>query len=83
MVKRKVGSQIVNLTPDHKKSGINLMSLCEGDMQHPVGKLLTRVITLLETSSRSEVCTRSYNFAKSLEFQPWQFRDSQDKNPFG
>jgi hypothetical protein len=73
MAKRKAGSQIDNLTLDHKKSGIDLMSLRSGGMQHAVGKPLTRATT----SSQSEVCTKSYSPAKLWEFQPWRFRDSQ------
>jgi hypothetical protein len=70
MAKRKVGNQIDNLTSDHKKSGIDLMSLHAGDMQHAIGKLSTRATTLHQTSSRSEVCTRSYSPTKLWEFQP-------------
>jgi hypothetical protein len=50
MAKRNVGSQIDNLTPDHKKSRIDLISLCAGGVKHIVEKLLTRAITLLQTS---------------------------------
>jgi hypothetical protein len=76
MVKRKVGTQTNSLTPDHKKSGIDPMSLRAGGMQHAIGKLSMRDTTLLHTSSQSKVYTRSYSPAKSREFQPWQFRDS-------
>ncbi len=76
MAKRKVGSQIGSLSPDHKKSGINLIPLRAGGMQHAVGKILTRAITLVETSSRSEVCTRSYSPVKLRNSYPWRFRDS-------
>jgi len=47
MAKRKAGSQIGNLTPDHKKSRIDPTSLRVGGMQHAVGKLLMKVTTLL------------------------------------
>jgi hypothetical protein len=47
MAKRKAGSQIGNLTPNHKKSRIAPISLHAGGMQHIVKKLLTRAITLL------------------------------------
>jgi hypothetical protein len=47
MAKRKAGSQIANLTPDHKKSGIDLIYLAAGGMPHIVGKLLTKATTLL------------------------------------
>jgi hypothetical protein len=39
MAKRKVESQIGSLTPDHYKSGIDLISLCVGGVRHTVGKL--------------------------------------------
>jgi hypothetical protein len=47
MVKKKAKSQIGSLTFNHKKLGINLMSLHAGGMQHAVGKLSARVTTLL------------------------------------
>jgi hypothetical protein len=55
MAKRKVGSQIGNLTPDHKKSGIDSTPMRAGGVGHTVGKLLTRATTLLQTSSQFEV----------------------------
>jgi hypothetical protein len=51
MVKRKAESQIGNLTPDHKKSGIDLISLRLGGVRHAVGKFSTRAITFVQTSS--------------------------------
>jgi hypothetical protein len=71
MVKRKVESQTGNLTLDHRKSGIDPISLRTGGMQHAIRKLLTRATTSLQTLSRSEVCTWSYSLAKSREFHPW------------
>jgi hypothetical protein len=47
MAKRKVESQIVNLIPDHYKSGIALTSLHVGGVPHIVGKLSMRATTLL------------------------------------
>jgi hypothetical protein len=47
MAKRRAGSQIASLTPDQKKSGIDPIYLATDDVQHAVGKLLTRAITLL------------------------------------
>ncbi len=41
-------------------------------MPHVFGKLLTKATTLLEASSQSEVCTRSYGLSK--------LRDSQFEN---
>jgi hypothetical protein len=51
-------------------------SLCAGNVQHTVAKLSTRGITLLETTSRSKVCTRSYAPSKLREPQLREFRDS-------
>jgi len=47
MAKRKVGSQIANLTPDQKKSGIDPIYLAADDVPQTVGKLSTRPTTLL------------------------------------
>jgi hypothetical protein len=47
MAKRKVGSQTGNLTPDQKKSGIDLIYLAAENVPHTVGKLSTRATTLL------------------------------------
>jgi hypothetical protein len=60
MAKRKARSQIANLTPDHKKLGIDLIYLFAEGMQQTVGKLSTRATTLLEIASQSEVCSQSY-----------------------
>jgi hypothetical protein len=45
-------------------------------MPHIVGNLLTRVITLLHTSSQLEVCIQSYGPPKLQVSQLWEFRDS-------
>jgi hypothetical protein len=42
MVERTAESQTTNLTPDHKKSGINPIPMCADAMRHTVGKLLKR-----------------------------------------
>jgi len=47
MAKRRAGSQIVSLTPDQKKLGINPIYLSIDSVQHIVGKLSTRATTLL------------------------------------
>jgi hypothetical protein len=47
MAKRRDGSQIVSLTPDQKKSEIDPIYLVADNVQHTVGKLSTRAITLL------------------------------------
>jgi hypothetical protein len=51
MAKSKAGSQSVNLTPDHEKSGIALIYLCAYDMLHIIGKFLIKATNVLETSS--------------------------------
>jgi hypothetical protein len=76
MAKRKVVSQTRSLTPDHGKSGIDPIPLRAGGMWHAVEKFLMRATSLVYTLSRSEVCTRSYSFAKLRDSQPWRFRDS-------
>jgi len=47
MTKRKAGSQIANLIPDHKKSGIDPIYLVVGGVPHIIGQLSTRATTLL------------------------------------
>jgi hypothetical protein len=76
MAKRKVGSQIGSLTPDHGKSGIDPIPLRSSGVRHVLGKISMRATTLVQTSSRSEVCTRSHSPAKLRDSHPWRFRDS-------
>jgi hypothetical protein len=76
MVKRKVGSQSSSLTPDHEMSRIDLIPVHVGGVRHIVRKLSMITITLLETSSQSEVWALNYSPTKLWEFQPWQFQDS-------
>jgi hypothetical protein len=45
-------------------------------VQHTIGKLLTRVTTLLWTSSQLEVCRKNYGPPKLRESQVWEFRAS-------
>jgi hypothetical protein len=47
MAKRRSGSRIASLTPDHKKSGIDPIYLAAGGVSHIVEKLSTRATTLL------------------------------------
>jgi hypothetical protein len=75
-VKRKAGSQIGNLTPDHKKSRIDPIPVCAGGVRHTIGKLSRRATSSLQTLLQSEVGTRSFERPKSLESKPGQFRDS-------
>jgi len=74
MAKRRAGSQIASLTPDHKKSGIDPIYLATDDVRHTVGKLSTRATTLLQTALRSEVYSQSYEAPKSRESQLAGFR---------
>jgi hypothetical protein len=47
MGKRRAGSQIGSLTPDHKKSGIDLFPTSELRVRYVVGKISTRVTSLV------------------------------------
>jgi hypothetical protein len=76
MGKRRAGSQIGSLTPDHKKSGIDPIPTCDGGVRHGVGKHSRRATRLVWTSSRLEVEARSYDGPKSRESKLGQFRDS-------
>jgi hypothetical protein len=76
MVKRRAGSQIGSLTPNHKKKGINPIPVCAGGVRHIVGKLSRRATSSLLTLSQSEVGARSYECPKSRESKPGQFWDS-------
>jgi hypothetical protein len=58
-------------------SGIALIHLCAGGVPHIVEKFSTRTITLLQTSPRSEVFTKSYGPPKSQKSQFREFWDSQ------
>ncbi len=46
MAKRKVGSQIVSLIPDQKKSGIEPIYLAADNMWNTIEKLLMKATTL-------------------------------------
>ncbi len=81
MAKRKVGSQIANLTLDQKKSGINLIYLAAEGVQHIVEKLSTIATTLLQTASQSEVFLQSYGALKSRKSQLARFQDSHSGVP--
>jgi 4-hydroxyphenylpyruvate dioxygenase-like putative hemolysin len=50
MAKKRARSQTANLTPDQKKSGIDLIYLATDNMRHTIEKLLTRAITLLQAA---------------------------------
>jgi hypothetical protein len=81
MAKRRAGSQIVNLTPDHKKSRIDPIYLATGGVPHIVGKLSTRATTFLQTTPQPEVCLQNSGAPKSQESQLARFRDSHSGVP--
>jgi hypothetical protein len=81
MAKRKAGSRIASLTPDHKESGIELFPMFHSGVQHGVGKLSTKATTLLQTALRSKVCSQSYGAPKSRESHLARFRDSHSGVP--
>jgi hypothetical protein len=66
---------------NQKKSIIDPIYLVAEDVQHIVGKLSTRATTLLQTTSRSKVCSQSYGAPKSRETPLSQFRDSHSGVP--
>jgi hypothetical protein len=67
MGKRRAGSQIASLTPDHKKSEIDLFPTSELRLRYVVGKILTRATSLVETSLRSNFAVESYELPKSRD----------------
>jgi hypothetical protein len=74
--KKKVGSQIGNLTPDHQKSRIDLTPRHAGGVWQAVGKFSTRATSLIQSSSQLKVWAKSYDSAKWWESKPKHFRDS-------
>ncbi len=81
MGKRMAGSQTGSLTPDHKKSGIDLFPTSADGVRWGVGKLSKRATTLVQTSLELEVKARSSECPKSRESNPGQFRDSNLRVP--
>jgi len=67
MGKRRAGSQTGSLTPDHKKSGIDLFPTSELKAQYVVEKISTRATSLVQTSSRSDLKVGSYDLPKSRD----------------
>jgi hypothetical protein len=67
MGKRRAGSQTGSLTPDHKKSGINLFPTSELRVRYVVGKISTRATSLVQTSLRSDFAVESYELPKSRD----------------
>jgi len=76
MAKRRAGSRTANLTPDHKKSGIDPIYLVSGGVPCIIGKLSRRATTLLQIAPQSEVCSQSYGAPKLRESHLARFRDS-------
>jgi hypothetical protein len=67
MGKRRAGSQTASLTPDHKKSGIDLFPTSELRVQYVVGKISMRATSLVQTSSLSNFAVGSYELSKSRD----------------
>jgi hypothetical protein len=74
MGKRRAGSQTGNLTPDHKKSGIDLFPTSELRVQYVVEKISTRATSLVQISSRSDLEVGSYELPKSWDSTRDNFR---------
>ncbi len=70
MGKRRAESHIGSLTPDLKKSGIDLFPTSATGVRHGVGKLSTRATSLVQSSSQSEFGAKSYERPKSRESKP-------------
>jgi hypothetical protein len=81
MAKRNAGNQITNLTLDQKKSSIDPIYLAVKGVWHTVEKFSTRATTLLQTTSQSKVCSKSYGAPKSRESQLARFRNSHSGVP--
>jgi len=79
MSKRRAESQIVNLTPNQKKLGIDPIYLATDGMRYIVEKLSTRATTFLHIAPRSKVCSQSYGAPKSWESRLVRFRDSHSR----
>jgi len=67
MGKRKAGSQTGNLTPDHKKLGIDLFPNSELGVRYVVGKISTRATSFVWTALRSDLEVGSYELPKSRD----------------
>jgi hypothetical protein len=67
MGKRRAGSQTASLTPDHKKSGIDLFPTSKLIVRYVVEKISTRATILVQTSLRSDFAIGSYELPKSWD----------------
>jgi hypothetical protein len=81
MAKRRAGSQIANLIPDHKKLGIDPIYLAAGGVPHIIEKLSMRVTTLLQIAPQSEVFSQSYEVPKLQKSQLAGLWDSHSRVP--
>jgi len=81
MARRKAGSQIANFDSRPEKGGNRLDLLGYKGCAIYLGKLSMKATTLLETTSRSEVCSQSYGVSKLRESQLARFRDSHSGVP--
>ncbi len=64
MGERRARRQIASLSPDHKKSGIDLFPTSELKVRYVVGKLSTRATSLVQTALRSDFAVGSYELSK-------------------
>jgi len=78
MAKRRAENQ-PSLTPNQKKSKIDLIYLFVDGVRHTVGKISTRATTLLKTMPRFKVYSQSYGAPKSWESWLARFRDSHSR----
>jgi hypothetical protein len=87
MDKRRAGSQIGSLTPDHKKSGIDPTPMCNEGVRHGVGKLLRRATTLVQNSSQQrsgwEVMMAQSLGSPNQDNFGTPLWESRDKEPLG
>ncbi len=67
MGERRAGSQTDSLTPDHKKSGIDLFPTSELRVQYVVETISTRATSLIQTLLRSDFAVGSYELPKSQD----------------
>jgi hypothetical protein len=65
MGKRRAGT--ASLTPDHKKSEIDLFPTSELRVRYVVGKISMRATSLVQTSSQSDFAVESYKLPKSRD----------------
>jgi hypothetical protein len=70
------GVKLAVWLPTTKKSGIDLVPMCSGRVQHTIGKLSRRATSSFQTLPQLEVGAKSYERPKSRKFRPGQFQDS-------